>query len=549
MKGRIISLIILSLCCFLAKSQEGFFSHTYSYLELLALDGDADRTFSTYKTLSDSKWVVNDIKNDSWTNSIINLNDRRKGSIIVYGPELYTSYNSATPYGQNDGLLWQGRGFNAYLTGGLRYEHKGFALTFKPDISFSSNQKFAIIPPEIAFTSNTYIGKAQDYGYYGVRFVDAPQRFGNKSFIDFGLGDSEIRYSSKAFTVGLGTQYLWLGPAKINPIIHSNNAPSYPRFDIGVKPTSIKIKGIDFGKIEARWYLGQLTESKYFDTIQSNNYRLLSGMMVAYSPSFLKGFTVFANRNFLCPWVWKSLFSVGDLFYIPGNIHGGRDVWDQRASVGFNYLLPSAGFEVYTEIGLNDYSPGLDGYIRYPFHSMVYTSGMRKSVSFELFKQPIKGELLLEVSNLEMSQDFQFQWSSTFYAHHEIKQGYTNRGQWLGAGNGTGGNSQYLGFKMFHPKGNVNVYVHRKNPDNDYIYQYSINTDNKNDEIASKIMHFKAVVASGISSTYFVKPNIILFGGICYYVEHNPLYNSKSWSETSKVPSVRLEAGVKININ
>src|SRR5690606_18906508 len=118
-----------------------------------------------------------------------------------------------------------------------------------------------------------------------------------------------------------------------------------------------------------------------------------------------------------------------DLFFIPGNIHGGRDTWDQRASLGFNYLLLELGFEVYTEIGLNDYSPGLDGYIRYPFHSMVYTSGARKSFSFNALNKHYKGELLLEISNLEMSQDFQFQWSSTFYSHHIITQGYNNQGQ------------------------------------------------------------------------------------------------------------------------
>lgn len=546
--------VLIIIFCLQTRAQERLLSQAYSYIDLLALDGTAERSFVTYKTLSDSKWALKKDKKDKnnlWLNNSTNRSSKKKNPLIFYGPELYTSYNSTTPYGQNDGLLWQGRGFNTYLSAGSRYEKKGFELTFIPEVTFSENQRFAFIPPEVAFTSNTYIGKAQEYGYYGVRFVDAPQRFGDKSFFDFGWGDSEIRYSNKAFTVGVGTQYLWLGPAKINPILHSNNAPSYPRFDIGVKPTSIKIGKIDFGKIEVRLWLGQLAESKYFDTIPSNDYRLLSGLTVGYSPSFLKGFSVFANRNFLCPWELMSIFSVGDLFYIPGNIHGGRDVWDQRASVGFNYLLPSAGFEVYTEIGLNDYSPGLDGYIRYPFHSLVYTSGMRKSVAFDLFKQPIKGELLLEVSNFEMSQDFQFQWSSTFYAHHEIKQGYTNRGQWLGAGNGTGGNSQYLGFKMFYPKGNVNVYVHRKNPDNDYIYQYSVGTDIIREPLDkhTHIKDFKAVVASGINSAYFVQPNIMLYGGICYYIEHNPLYNSISWSETSKLSSIRLEAGIKFNFN
>lgn len=66
----------------------------------------------------------------------------------------------------------------------------------------------------------------------------------------------------------------------------------------------------------------------------------------------------------------------------------------------------------------------------------------------------LKGEMLLEITNLECSQDYDrvISWYSTFYAHHIITQGHTNRGQWLGAGIGTGENSQYLGFKLYFPK-------------------------------------------------------------------------------------------------
>jgi hypothetical protein len=254
-----------------------------------------------------------------------------------------------------------------------------------------------------------------------------------------------------------------------------------------------------------------------------------------------------ANRNFMCQWEYNSLLSIPDLFFIPMNIHGGRDTWDQRASIGFNYLLPESGFEVYSEIGLNDYSPGLDGYIRYPFHSLVYTSGMRKSLDLILFNKSLRGELLLEVTNLEVSQDFQFDGRSTFYAHHQIKQGYTNNGQWLGAGNGTGGNSQYLGFKLYHTKGLFNIFVHRQNPDNDYIYQFSVGTENT-ETVMANIRDFKAVMSAGINGVYYIRPGIQLRAGISYITEHNPLYNAIRWEETSKRRSVHLETGINYTL-
>jgi len=157
----------------------------------------------------------------------------------------------------------------------------------------------------------------------------------------------------------------------------------------------------------------------------------------------------------------------------------------------------------------------------------------------------MRGELMLEVSNLEMSQDFQFQWPGTFYSHKEMKQGYTNRGQWLGAGNGTGGNSQYIGFKVYHQKGYVNAFAHRTNPDNDHIYQYSVHTILSNEEITKEqkyIKEFKAVVSVGLNSVYFIRPNLQVYGGATFIVEHNPLYNSINWRRTSTRYGFQLQS-------
>lgn len=542
---------IIAICFtftfFNLQAQEKLLSSFDQYYEFLSLKGKIERPWLNYRTLSDSKWLLPDTVSSIWSDHVEFTNNKQ--GFNFYIAESNLSYNSHVPYGQNDGLLWQGRGLNSYISFGFRYEKQKFAITFKPEFTFSSNQDFLIMPPNPVFEKDIYRDKAKTYGYFGVRYIDAPQRFGNKQIINWGWGDSEIRYTSGNFTVGFGTQYLILGPAKLNPVLHSINAPSYPRFDIGIRPTKIQFGKWDAGLFEARLFLGQLKESDFFDHDPANNYRLFTGLSAAYAPSFIKGLTLSANRNFSCPWKSGSLLSIGDLFYIPGNIYGGRDLWDQRASFGVSYLLPTSGFEIYSEIGLNDYSPGLDGYIRYPFHSMVHTSGVRKSFSLNLFKQQMKGEFLLEVSMLEMSQDYQFQYPASFYAHHQIIHGYTNRGQWLGAGNGTGGNSQYLGMKLYHKKGNMSFYTHRKNPDNDYIYQLSIGTLNTNSRSTDIIKDFKAVISTGVNSVYFISPKTQLSGGISFVLEHNPLYNAIKWEETSKLGSLHLNLGVVYAIN
>lgn len=53
------------------------------------------------------------------------------------------------------------------------------------------------------------------------------------------------------------------------------------------------------------------------------------------------------------------------------------------------------------------------------------------------FFNNIEGQLLIEIINFEMSQDFQLQWPYIgYYGHGFVKQGYTNDGQILGAGTG-----------------------------------------------------------------------------------------------------------------
>jgi len=402
----------------------------------------------------------------------------------------------------------------------------GFELTFKPQVSFSQNLAFDLIAS--AYSGDAYAGKADTYGYYGVKSVDAPQRFGDSPFFDYSWGDTELRYTWKSFTVGFGSQSIWLGPAHINPILQSNNAAPYPKLDIGIRKTPLTFFGWYAGDIETRLWVGYLTESDYFDNDDSNDHTMLSALSISYAPSFLPGLTLFANRNFLTTWSLDNLSYVAELFFVSlKNSEQVQGSEDQRASLGFSYLLPKAGVEVYTELGINDYVYGTTGYIRYPFHSMVWMAGLRKSVPIPFFKK-VRGELALELDDLGMSDDFQFQWASSFYVHHQIIQGYTNRGQWLGTGNGTGSNSQYLGFKLYYPQGSSTLYVYRTNPDNDYLLATTIKTtgETSGSGSADDFTRFKATLDIGLKTEYFATKHLSLSCQLARVFIINPLYES-----------------------
>jgi hypothetical protein len=137
----------------------------------------------------------------------------------------------------------------------------------------------------------------------------------------------------------------------------------------------------------------------------------------------------------------------------------------------------------------------------------------------------LKGEILLEISNLEGSQDYDrvISHDTTFYSHHVITQGHTNQGQWLGAGIGTGGNSQYLGFKLYFPKGYGNLFVQRRNPDLDFTWYIDSKRYNWLKEAEYNI---RAFLDFGLSLQYFITPSLGISGLFVIRDEHNPLNKS-----------------------
>jgi len=522
-----VFLVLFLLLTVFLPAQEALKSIEEEYYDFLALQGLTERPTLNYRTLSDSKWNIDEDAEHPWHGQNLGTFHPLFGDfrLRVYGPELYMSANTAAPYGQNDGVLWQGRGFNSLFKGGVRFEGYGVELTLFPHFAFSQNAEFDYIQPN--YHGENYTDKAEKYGYYGVYGIDAPQRFGDKQFLDWDFGDSEIRYTWKTLTVGFGTQAIWLGPAQLNPIIHSNNAASYPKLDIGLRRQSITVPRLNWyiGDIEFRAWWGYLSESDYFDNNDSNNHNLITGVAIAYSfPSFLKGLTIGFNRIMLSKWDDMNYGAVFTLLwpFMDYKQGFGEDENDQRASIIIDYLLPLAGINIYFEWGRNDFSPIMDFVIRYPFHTAVYTFGIKKTI---LINNILKGEILIEITDLECSQDYDrvIPWYSTFYAHHIITQGHTNRGQWFGAGIGTGGNSQYLDFKLYFPKGYGNLFFQRRNPDLDYTWYMDRDESN-----------IRAFLDFGISGLYFLKSNLSILGLFVFRDEHNPLNQSVPLSSNSE---------------
>ena len=538
---RICLFLTVTVLTYASFSQEALKSTEEEYYDFLSIQGITTRPSLNYRTLSDSEWNFTEKEETAgetelshpWQNN--NLGPKRtlwqpqeksesfylKGvpqGIFVkpYGPEWYNSYNTAAPYGQNDGALWQGKGYNTSLTAGVRLEAYGLELTVKPQLCWQENREFDIMP------SNT----DSEYGYfwgYGKNIgCDVPQRFGDSSFWTFDWGDTEIRYTWHTLTVGFGTQSPWLGPAWLNPMLGSNNAGTYPKFDIGLRKQRIVIPGLNWnlGEIEGRIWGGYLSESDYFDTDNDNNHNMINGFAVAYSPSFIPGMTLSVNKICLCKWEDRSI-----KYFNP--FYDSNELEDQKASFCIDWIFPQVGFEVYGELGIDDYSYRK---MPNPFHTAIYTVGAKKTFSI-IKKYGIFAELLFEWNNFEMSQDFQLQWKYMgYYSHSLISQGYTQNGQIIGAGSGYFGNSQYLGVKLYYKKGFINIFAHRNAPDNNYIYNMSVNDGDNFSQLSKDYWaRFKTHFSVGIDTSYFITSHFLIDTAFVYT---HTLYNTYKVGES-----------------
>lgn len=531
-----------------AYSQEALKSTEEEYFDFLSLLGLTERPALNYRTLSDSVWAIKETdtgnttaedsdteanadskaetinrpektphpwqnnnlgtKKTLWKSSSENTNWFTNGlnrsvALKIYGPEWFNSYNTAAPYGQNDGALWQGKGYNTSLTTGVRLEAYGFEVTVKPQVAFSQNLGFEIMP-------GVY---GSEYSYFWAGNIDLVQRYGDSSFWTFDWGDTELRWTWNTFTIGFGFQSPWLGPAWLNPMLGSNNSGTYPKFDIGLRRTKVTLPWLGWyiGDIEGRIWCGKLSESDYFDNDSSNDYRQLTGFSIAYSPAFLPELTFSINKISIARWDEKSIKYLNPFY-------DTNAVEDQKCSFAVDLLFPAVGFEFYGELGLDDYNSR--GFAN-PFHTAIYTIGAKKEISFfqkfSYFKKfNIRPEIIFEWNNFEMSQDFQLQWHYMgYYSHGLIKQGYTQDGQIIGAGSGYFGNSQYLALRTYFSKGDITFFIHFNKPDTNYLNNKGIDTKEDDWQKEGKKQHdqwgyYKAIRTFGCTANFFATKFLLI---------------------------------------
>ncbi len=400
---------------------------------------------------------------------------------------IYTSIRSdgVRPYGSGEFGIIPARGSQSFLSTGIKANFSILHIQFQPEWVFADNRAFDGFPD--TFSSDVI---ASRFLYWNVG--DSPERFGNKSYNRFFFGQSSFSLRFKSFELGAGTRNFWWGPGQWNSLIFSNNAPGFPNISLSTtKPAKTYL-----GSFEGQLLIGRLEYSGqnptqvedlntgYFLKLNPD-WRYLNAIMLSYSPKWIPTLSFGYTRTYqyyngerpndlkgwlpiLEPMAKEKLFSNGNSV-----IYDDRRQSQQIAVFG-RYLVAKAKAEVYFQFGRRDHALNWREFFLNPEHARAYQIGFLKLSTLPTTKKilQIRGEIThqQESVNRYLRYGYDLAGSITWHTHGQVR-GFTNFGQPLGVGIGTGSNVQTLEVALVEDWNKLGILFERLENNQDFYFR------------------------------------------------------------------------------
>lgn len=389
-------------------------------------------------------------------------------------PEVLVTYNSALPFSLNDGAMWAGRGVNASAVGGVQARRGRVRAVVAPTVLFSQNRAFSL--PTDPRAAPPIPAPRSPYGYPWRVYrnsIDYPLRFGPEAFTSVDFGESGVFVDGGPVEYGVTSEHLWWGPGLRNALIMSDNAPGFGHaFVRTARPLRTRA-----GDVEARFLLGGLSESSYFADGTERRHRSLSALAATIQPAFDRRLTLGAARAVFAPLVERAeiprhvfdvLSSVGRPNAYPMGDPRQSPGRDQLFSLFARYVLPEAGLESYLEWGRAEMPTNLRDALVAPNHTQAYTLGLQ-------WARPVSvgavARLQAEYTALNQSSTYRVRPTGSWYTSRAVIQGYTQRGQPLGAAIGPGATGQWLAGDYLAARWGAGAFAGRIRWDDDSYYE------------------------------------------------------------------------------
>jgi len=399
----------------------------------------------------------------------------------LVAPVVTTVVNTELPFSLNDGALWAGRGVSVLATGGVRARRGRVHLTVAPALVYAENESFEQISEPIFtdFFPPVPIDRSPYASPFNVKpnSIDMPWRYGAGSYTRLDPGQSALWVDAGAAEVGIASENQWWGPGIRNALVMSNNAAGFPH--LFLRTAAPLRTGV--GTFEGRWLVGLLSQSPFFDAPGqrpvADEYRSLSALALTWQPEWEPDLTLGFTRVVYAPLGTWAAFPTRlfDVFANTGrpNARPNSDATqspgrDQLFSLFGRWVFPRDGFEAYAEWARTEVPASVRDFLIAPSHTRGYTAGLQ-------WLQPAapgRGTVRLqaEVTNAEQSATYRDRPMGSWYTSRRVLQGYTQRGEVIGASIGPGASSQWAAADYVAPRWQAGVFAGRIRWNDDAFY-------------------------------------------------------------------------------
>jgi hypothetical protein len=397
---------------------------------------------------------------------------------------LNTRFDEKRPYVGGENGMVPSRGAQGFLSMGVYARLSILHFHLQPEVVISQNLSFPGFPE--SFSSGTI---ASRFFYWNIG--DSPERFGNSTYKKAFFGQSSISLRKGAFELGMGTKNIWWGPGQWNSLIFSNNAPGFPHVSLNtIKPAKTFL-----GSFEGQVLIGRLESSNQapsqtdelnenFFTVLNPDWRYLNGLMLSYSPKWIPRFTFGYTRTYqyynasrpddlkgwlpiLEPMAKERLFTDGNSV-----IYDGRGQ-SQQISVFGRYRMEKAMSEVFFQFGRRDHALNWREFFLNPEHARAYQVGFIKLADLPNTTKllQLRGELTQQQESVNRYLRYDLNGGGLSWHTHGQVRGFTNYGQPMGVGIGTGSNVQTLEISLVENWNKFGVLLERLENNQDFYYR------------------------------------------------------------------------------
>ena len=413
-----------------------------------------------------------------------------KGEIKILPIDYNIEFNSHHPYNRNNGSMIPNRGYQHILSPGFYAKVGPISIQLKPEHLFSQNKDFE----GFGEGPNGHYPEIWAKRYKLWNKIDMPERFGETSISKTLIGQSSIRLNFKGLSLGISNENIWWGPSIRNSIMMSNHARGFKHISFNTtRPFQTKIGNFEWqvisGRLESSGYLPPNSDLQYAGTsvyvpkinqlFETDDWRYLQGYTITYSPKWIRGLSLGFIR-----WVqaYSALFK-GKYFWMEGrptwfpafqnlfrkndNFENFEAQTDQAAGVFLRWLWDDSKAEIYVDYNYNDSKQNFRDLLLDSDHSRAVTVGLQKV--FEINNDNYL--FSWEWTQMEQSASRLIRNAGSWYQHGWSYDGYTNRGEVLGAGIGPGSNSHYFALNRLIGKERLGLALEIIDQDNDFYHE------------------------------------------------------------------------------